>query len=389
MIIEISTKQLTGALTKVQKTLPSSSHIPVLNMIKICATDSVVTFTTDDSKNSTSYEVPVGDGESVSIEQEGSVLVPKVFMEMVKKLGKGVRIEVRNNTTSDIGKLIKICSTDEKINSQIELQGLCTDEYPISISTNEKPTLTMSGAVLTSMIKRTVFAASTNESMAILTGVHICIKNGSLNFTSTDRHRLAFVSTKVDTIEELGNGIVVPASVLDDFSKVVNEEDSADLYFLDNKFIVKTGCMTFCTTVIEGIYPDTSKILVPKDQAKYHFILNRKEFIASLERINLIAKGTKRSAASTLTIQPAAESILVEDDNSDVGKIKEEIFVKGLIGEVLKVCYNTEYMIKALEAKTTPNVHFSFTSNVQPIVIRPDDEDDLDYQIILPFRSSN
>src|SRR5690606_15003561 len=87
--------------------------------------------------------------------------------------------------------------------AEVQIVGMDPDEFPILPTIEENRKFQMSSALLKSMIKQTVMAASTNESMAILTGVQWTMTDGTLRFIATDRHRLAFRQVRLDVDHDL------------------------------------------------------------------------------------------------------------------------------------------------------------------------------------------
>src|SRR5690606_23814504 len=140
----------------------------------------------------------------------------KFFVEIVKKLPSDqVHIEV----TSNFQTTIRSGSTE------IQMVGLDPEEFPVLPSIQQNKVLQLPGDLLKSMIRQTIFAASTNEQTPVLTGVQWNLKEFELQFTATDRHRLASRSTKVEVDEEHSfSNIIIAAKTLNELSRLVPDQ---------------------------------------------------------------------------------------------------------------------------------------------------------------------
>ena len=75
--------------------------------------------------------------------------------------------------------------------SEVQLVGLDPEEFPASPAIVRRTMLHLSSGVLVQYDPSDAFAASTNETSAILTGILWNVQNDQLKFVATDRHRLA------------------------------------------------------------------------------------------------------------------------------------------------------------------------------------------------------
>ncbi|MNL89631.1 DNA polymerase III subunit beta [compost metagenome] len=62
--------------------------------------------------------------------------------------------------------------------------------------------------------------------------------------------------------------------------------------------------------------------------------------------------------------------------------------INDLTGELLKVSFNSKYMLDALKVIDSDKVRIGFTGSMSPIIIRPEDNSPI-LQLILPYRTSN
>ncbi|MNT83064.1 DNA polymerase III subunit beta [compost metagenome] len=66
----------------------------------------------------------------------------------------------------------------------------------------------------------------------------------------------------------------------------------------------------------------------------------------------------------------------------------ETLVVSGLEGELLKISFNSKYMLDALKVVDSDKVRIGFTGSMSPIIIQPEDGTPI-LQLILPYRTTN
>lgn len=147
--------------------------------------------------------------------------------------------------------------------TEIQMVGLDPEEFPILPSIEQDDILQIPGDLIRSMIRQTVLAASTSEQTPILTGVLWRLHESELKFIATDRHRLASRTTKVDVDSNYNfSNIVISAKTLNELSRLIPDQNTLiDIVVADNQVLFKMDNVLFYTRILDGTYPDTSKII--------------------------------------------------------------------------------------------------------------------------------
>jgi DNA polymerase-3 subunit beta len=81
------------------------------------------------------------------------------------------------------------------------------------------------------------------------------------------------------------------------------------------------------------------------------------------------------------------ETIEVSSSSSELGKMTEEVGLHKLKGELLKISFNSKYMLDALKIMDSDYIQIGFTGAMQPIIIKPEENASL-LQLILPYRTT-
>lgn len=377
--LTIAKNELNHAIQNVAKAISARPAIPILGGIKIDVNHQCVTLTASDTDISIQSFIPVEqDGKIIAeIEKPGSVVLPAKFVvEIVKKLPSDqVSIEVSNLFQT----LIRSGSTE------IQMVGLDPEDFPILPSIEQNEILAVPGDLIKSMIRQTILAASTSEQTPILTGVLWNLQQGQLKFVATDRHRLASRHTQVDASEQLRfSNIVIAAKTLNELYKLIPDtSEPVDIVVADNQVLFKLDQIMFYTRILDGIYPDTSKIIPSSYETEV--VLDTKNLMDAMDRAYLMSREEKTNIVRVTTLDNGM--IEISSSSTELGRVTEQIEVIDYKGDPLRIAFNSKYMLDVLKVIDSEKIVIGFTGAMRPIIIRPVDHDFSTY-IILPYRTT-
>lgn len=379
MKLTILRGELNEAIQHVSKAVASRTTIPILSGIKMDAGYNGVTLTASDTDISIQSFIPleIQHKTIVTVEKSGSVVLPaKFFVEIVKKLpNEEVYIEVGDRYQT----LIRSGA------AEIQLVGLDPEEFPILPSIQEDQVVTIPGDLLRDMIRQTVFSVTTNESTPILTGVLWNLQDGNYKFVATDRHRLASRTVNINAHDIQFSNIVISGKTLNELAKIVpDQNDNVDIVVADNQVLFKLGNVLFYSRILEGTYPDTSKII--PQSFKTELILNTKQLSEAIDRAYLLSREEKTNIVRLTTIENGG--IEISSSSSELGKVTELLDVIELRGEPLKIAFNSKFMIDVLKVLDSEELFIGFTGAMSPIIIKPRDHEHSLF-LILPYRTTN
>ncbi|MED4406063.1 DNA polymerase III subunit beta [Heyndrickxia coagulans] len=380
MKFSILRNRLIESVQDVSKAITSKTTIPILTGIKITASEEGITFTGSDSDISIESFVPKEeDGDEIAVIQQtgGIVLQAKIFGELVKKLPMDiVEIEVVNQFQTIIrsGK------------SNFNLNGLDAEEYPHLPQITEDKVIRIPADILKNLIRQTVFAVSTAETRPILTGVNWSIKGSRLNCIATDSHRLAQRTAEIETAADAEYNIVIPGKSLNELNKILpDSNEPVGIVITDNQVLFKAKHLLFFSRLLEGNYPDTSR-LIPTD-GKTEIVVNTTEFLQAIDRASLLAKeGQNANVVKLSSVTDIPGTIEITSNSPEIGKVTDRVNCKSIEGEELKISFSSKYMMDALRALEGTEITIRFTGAMRPFIIRPV-HDDTTLQLILPVRT--
>lgn len=358
------------------KAISPRTTLPILTGIKIDATDKGIILTGSDSE--ISIEITINqniDGEKiVDIEEKGSVVLPgRFFVDIVKKLpGKTV-----NLSTNDQFKTLITSG-----HSEFNVSGLDPDKYPLLPQVSEDDAIKLPIKVLKNIIAQTNFAVSTSETRPVLTGVNWLIQNNELICTATDSHRLALRKLKLEDEEIDDKNVIIPGKALSELNKIVSDsEEDINIFFASNQVLFKVGHINFISRLLEGNYPDTTRLFPENYETK--IILDNSEFYHAIDRASLLAR---EGGNNVIKLSTDVDKVELSSTSPEIGTVKEDVSTDNVEGESLKISFNSKYMMDALKAIDNDEVQVEFFGTMRPFILKPKDDETV-VQLILPIRT--
>ena len=372
MKFEMKQDILMEHLNYVIKGISSKNIIPVLNCIKFeLNSDGLYLMSTD---NDIAIKTFIPASEIESIEKAGEIVVSgRYIYDIIKKLP---------NTMITIEEVV-----DNKIyitttSSSFNLNCNRADEFPVLDLNENKNPIIISQKVFKNIIRQTAFATSTQESRPILTGINMKIEKNIMECTATDSYRLA--SKKIELSQTIGEtiNITIPTRNLTELMKLLNDDEGdIELHIFNNKVIFKFGTIIMMSRLINGTYPDTSK-LIP-ESFELTVKVNLSNFFDSIDRASLL---TNEADKNTIKLESNGNKIVVSSNIPEIGNVEETIEVNKDNDQEIKIAFSSKYMMDALKSLESEEIVLLFNGDIKPIIIKNPESDDLT-QLILPIRT--
>ena len=371
MKIKIKQNILMEHLNYVIKGISNKNLIPILNCIKFeLSTEGLNLLSTD---NEIAIKTFINKKDIEEITELGDMVVSgKLLYEIIRKL---------NDEIITIEELV-----DSKIiiytkNSSFTLNSNDANEFPdLELEENENPII-LSKKVFKNIINQTIFATSTQESRPVLTGINFKFDNNKLECTATDSYRLAKKIITIDNIN-VDYNIVIPTKNLNELIRMFNDTDeNIEMHIFDNKVIFKFGSIVMLSRIINGNYPDTSR-LIPTEFSLIVKV-NLKNFYNAIDRASLL---TNESDKNTIKFETKNNNAVISSNIPEIGYVEENIMIDKDNAEELKIAFSSKYMMEALKSLDCEYINIMFNGDVKPIILKNPDSDDL-IQLILPIRT--
>ncbi|MGT2800285.1 DNA polymerase III subunit beta [Streptococcus marmotae] len=365
------------ALTITKRAINSKNAIPILSTVKIEVSAEGITLTGSNGQISIENFISIQDENAgLLISSPGSILLEASFFINVVSSLPDIVLEVREIEQQ------QVVLTSGK--SEITLKGKEAEHYPRLQEVSIAKPLTLKTSVLKETINETAFAASTQESRPILTGVHFVLtENHSLKTVATDSHRMSQRKLILDKAGDNFN-VVIPSRSLREFVTVFTDDiETVEVFFSNNQMLFRSEHISFYTRLLEGTYPDTDR-LIPTEFTTTA-IFDTAKLRQAMERARLLSNATQNG---TVKLEIIEGQVSAHVYSPEVGRVNEELDTLEVTGEDLVISFNPTYLIDALKAVNSEQIKISFISPVRPFTLVPN-SDELDFiQLITPVRTN-
>lgn len=396
MKIICAQSELASNLSLVSRAVPSRPTHPVLANVLLTADAET------QRVQLTAFDLSLGIRTSfeAQVEEAGAITLPaKLLNDIVAKLPEGeIIIEDKGIATgqgqsgSEKGALATLTSTSGQY---YQVRGIDASDYP------EMPTITSGQSInlpteaLIEGLRGTLFAASSDETKQILTGVHVKILKDSLEFASTDGHRLAVVETELpektsqeENTEENSNNeefeVTIPARALKELERIVaalKDSQSLTLNFDESQIVFEINQQCLTSRKLEGQYPNYRQ-LIPHQFAN-QVTVERKKLLSALERIAILAD--QKNHIVKCTFDKATQEFFLSVDAADVGSGRESMSAQISSDEPREIAFNVRYLMDGLKVFNTSEIQIQLNKATMPVVLKPLGELKMTY-LVMPVQ---
>jgi DNA polymerase-3 subunit beta len=258
--------------------------------------------------------------------------------------------------------------------SNFKLMGINPEEHPGMPASGRNGAksvrVQLDAGDLAEMIRKTVFAVSTDDTRSNLAGVFLTkgAKKGTLRMVATDGHRLAMVDRQ-STGAAVTDGVILPRKGLAELGKLLPEETGAVTLTLSaSEASVEVGDCSLSVRLVEGTFPDYQKV-IPENTPR-ELSLGRDELLQTLRRVSILSSERARGVRFKLE----KGSLAIVASNPDMGEASEELAIE-YRGDAMEVGFNARYLLEVLSVlPEASKVEIGLGDELSPGVIRGDDE---------------
>lgn len=377
MNFKINCDELLSKLTIIQRALPSKTSMPVLMGIKLDVTKDYMLMTTCNGDITIQSKI---EGESIEINEIGRCLVNgKFLIDIIRKINsKKIEMFVHEN------KLLVIKSE----RSEFKLNIMTYEDYPSIKFVNEKNSnivpIEIESYPFRTSVKEIIFSTAVNEKRPILTGVLLENKDNILTFIATDSYRLSKKEIKLDNVGDFK--MVIPSKSLKELLAILEDYEGNFKCYIDNtKVLFEIRNTYFETRLLEGNYPDTSRIIPSDFSLTTKF--NRDEIMQAIDRVSLLSPQDKERNYSIVKFSVTNNrTIEISSSNQEIGDATEQIIpIDNIDGPVLKIGFNSRYLTDAIRSLPSSDVTIKFTGEIKPFVVCSNEYPNL-LHVILPVK---
>ena len=366
MKIQVTQEKLSKALNNVSRIAIGKVTLPILNNVLIRVDSKKVSLIT------TNLDMAVIDFLPVSSSEDGVITVPaKLLAEFVSNLPKGETIDISTDDT-------KVTISAGKYSSTIN--GTTADDFPELPEIDEKKAVTYKIGVdeFKSSVGQVIVASSNDLTRPALTGVYFNTDGKCLAIAATDGYRLA-EKKLIDKVESEVKAIVPASSLHEVLRSLTDDVEEVEITFNEDLVRFRLGEVEIVSKLIDASYPDYQK-LIPKD-CNIKVSLSRDE----LTRVTKLAALFSRSVGGSIVCETTPpDTFTVKSIANEFGENDSNI--ETTVEQAGRINLNSRFLLDALNALEEPEIEFSFSDRVAPVVLKNKKSNKYTH-IIMPLNS--
>ena len=380
MEISVSRTELLRELTATQSVVERKTTIPILSNFLLEA--SVATTEDGDEGKltitATDLDQSIKTSCKAKVKKPGSCTIPaRKLYDYIKLLSDGdISIKLMDNHWVQI----------RSGRSNTKMVGMARANFP---QVAEFPAVGLTKIpvdALKSMVSKTIFAISNEESRYTLNGALLILKAESLAMVATDGHRLAHIEKTGETLTNI-NGekkTLIPRKALSELQSLLSNTEEEAIEFADDEHTLffKVGPRTLTSRKLTGQFPNYEAVL-PRDNNKFA-VVRSEDLMGSIQRVAQFAD--ERSGAIKMRLEN--NEMKISSSSTESGESEDTIETPYTF-DPLVVGFNSQYLIDFLKATgNTGEVRLEFKDAQSAGQMRPEDPaDDFKYRyIIMPMR---
>jgi len=369
MKLTIDRTVLLSSLTHVQSVVERRNTIPILSHVQIEATAENVRF------RATDLELAVVESVPAVVENPGRATAPAHTMyDIVRKLPDGADVEL--NLDQERRRLMLTAGR-----SQFSLSCLPNEDFP-TIEDEELPhQFYMPVNDAKTMIERTRFAISTEETRYYLNGIYMhALENGQkLRAVATDGHRLARFEMDCPAGAENLPGVIVPRKAVNEIHKLLGDGDGDVMISIgETKIRVAMGDTVLTSKLIDGTFPDYERVIPQNNNNRVS--VDAKVFSSAVDRVSTIS--TEKSRAVKVAV--AGDKVMLSANSPEHGSASEELVIEN-DGSELEIGFNSRYLLDIMQQINGDVAAFDLNDASSPTIVS-DPVDASALYVLMPMR---
>lgn len=353
-------ENLSRGLSVVQRAVATRSTLPITQNV-LLATDNARL-----KLSATNLEIAISSWVGAQVEEEGAITIPaRLLTEFVGSLPPD-RIDI---TSEDQPLSLKMKCARAEAN----VNGQDAEDFPPIPSVDDGVICRIAPSALREAIDRVAFAAATEDSRPVLTGVKIEIKGDEFTFAAADGFRLSIFEGKLSepVVEDLD--FILPARALQEVNRLVagqtetveftvNPQRSQAVFKLENVEIV--------SQLVQGTFPDFRQLIPESYETRV--VVSQDSFMRATRTAGIFARDGSGIVRLNMTASEngTAGKMAVSARAEELGDHKGELDAQVEGGDA-KIAFNSKYLSDVLDVIGEGDVALETTTPSSPGVIKP------------------
>lgn len=378
MNVSVMQENLARGLQTVSRAVSSRATLPVLANVLLKTQDAGLKLT------ATNLEIGISSWVPGKVEGEGEITVPaKLITDLVASL-PNQRIDLELSAKDRTLKLT--CG-----GSRASIKGIEADEFPVVAAIGEAPTTAVAARALREALSEVVFAAASDESRPILTGVLTRFAGETVTLAAADNYRIAVRTLAVARPVGVELTIVVPARSFAELIRILpDSDDEIEITVTPNRsqVLFHVEGTDLVSRLIEGQFPNYEPVVPKRDAWTARAVVDREAFLAGTRRASIFA----RDSANIVKVEVGGDGsdgsgIAITAHAADVGDNADSLEA-AVEGSPTTIAFNARYLIDVLANLGSDEAALELSGPLAPGVVRGVGKDDY-VHVIMPVRTAS
>jgi DNA polymerase-3 subunit beta len=346
-------ENLNRGLGVVGRAVATRTTLPITNNVLLATEKSRLKLV------ATNLEMAISCWIGAKVEEEGAITVPaRLLTEFVSSL-PAEKVDIAlSPQTKTLG--LKCARFEARIS------GIDAKDFPPIPKVADGIATKVKVEELRQGIAQVAFAAATEESRPVLTGVDAKFEGDSLTLAAADGFRLAVYKLPLAAAVSKETEAIIPARALSELSRLIGEEEAVDITVNSAKgqALFRLKNIEIVSQLVQGTFPNYAQ-LIPQGYTT-RAVVSVGDFLRATKTASIFARdgsGIVRLMVSPGKLVVSARS---EEIGDDVGEIDAEVE-----GEEAKIAFNGKYLTDVLGVLRESQVALEATNPSSPGVVRP------------------
>ncbi|TET12999.1 MAG: DNA polymerase III subunit beta [Dehalococcoidia bacterium] len=371
MKVSCSQEDLSKGLAVVGRAVATRAVLPITNNVLIATEGSQLKLA------ATNLEIAITCWIGATIEEEGTITIPaRLVTDFVNSLPSG-RIDMILSLRSQSLELR--CARYEA-----HVSGLDPADFPPIPKIAEGVTVKIKPEELRMAINQVVFAAASEESRPVLTGVDAEFDGDQLTLAAADGFRLAVRKLTLDTPVGEKISVIIPARSLAELNRLITDQQEPVEFTINPKksqTIFRLRNAEMVSQLIQGTFPNYEQ-LIPQSYST-RAVVKLSEFLMATRSASIFARDGSGIVRLQLMPKDGKGKIAISARAEEVGDNLGEVDAV-VEGEEAKIAFNSKYLMDVLGVLTEEEVALEATTSSSPGVIRPVGKDNY-IHVVMPM----
>ena len=338
MKVQVLQENFQRGLAIVSRAVPSQTSLPIAANVLVG---------TDGGRlklSATDLDISISAWIGARVDSEGVTTIPaRLLNDFVAQLPA----ETTDIELPDGERQVRIACARHEATINI----MNADDFPAIESLTEGISIDSNAAELKHAIDRVEFAAASDDTRPVLTGVSFKTDGETLTLAAADGFRLAVADVALASAPTEALDIIVPARALRELSRLMGDSDDAFVIRVNNektKILFGRPDFEIVAQLVQGTFPNYQQ-LIPSEWST-RTIVDADQFSRSARIAAVLARDGSGIVRVQITSEGDSAGKLVLSARADeIGDNQNELEAQ-VEGEAAKIAFNSRYLKDVLDA---------------------------------------